>query len=172
MASPPPAAVPVPTGALPDPPSLHLSPQCASTPTSASSTPPSTSARWPWRTPSEYRLLGDIARGPGDLRGALGDSCHNAAPSKQWDVAFSEQVLVGGARRWRPFFRWHLGGRHPLCPPTPAGDELQAEAGTEMSAALGLELGWRCSPGWDWDGDGWAGSGGGVEVSGLCLELG
>lgn len=99
-----PGCCPHPYGGPPRPPSLHLSPQCASTPTSASSTPPSTSARWPWRTPSEYRLLGDIVRGPRDLRGALEDSCPNAAPSKQWDVVFGKRVLVGGVGRWRPFF--------------------------------------------------------------------
>lgn len=36
------------------------------------------------------------------------------------------------------------------CMSPPARDKLQAGAGTEMSAVLGLELRWRCSPGWGW----------------------
>lgn len=84
------------------------------------------------------------------------------------DVGFGTRVLVGGAGRWRPLFffvgilpkvwgfaRFSDGttGDVTLHPTTPAGDELQAGAGTQMSAALGLELGWRCSPGWGWHGD-------------------
>lgn len=66
----------------------------------------------------------------------------------QWDVAFSEQVLVGGAGRWKPPADGALG--------------MSPSVSSWVERGSGMGQGERCS-GWGWDGDVWTGSG--VEMS-------
>lgn len=106
-----------------------------------------------------------MAKGPGDIRGALGVSCPGAEPSELWDGASSEQVLVGGEPSWMAPWGTSASASHQLEMNFKLGEGWRcccAGSGVGMEMVTRLGLGRRCSSGWD--GDISVGSGVGMEM--------